>query len=134
MSPPQPMESPLTRRLRFLGFDPWLLLLVAVMITFGLVMVYSGSWDVSWRLFQDPNALFHRQVTNLAVGPAAMGVAAFIPLRLLRKYALHLIVICILALMAVLVVNAGGGPRRSFLGGSGQPSALAKLALLVYPA
>ena len=53
-------ESPLTRRLRFLGFDPWLLLLIAVMVTFGLVMVYSASWDVSWRLFQDPNALFRR--------------------------------------------------------------------------
>src|SRR4030042_2017414 len=130
MSPPQPMESPLTRRLRFLGFDPWLLLLIAVMVTFGLVMVYSASWDVSWRLFQDPNALFRRQLTNLAIGLAALGVAAVTPLRWLRKYALPLIVVCILALMAVLVVNAGGGPRRSFLGGSVQPSALVKLAPL----
>jgi len=130
--PASPIEMPLVRRARFLGFDPWLLLLIAVMIIFGLVMVYSASWDVSWRLFQDPNALFHRQVTNLAIGLAAMGVAAVVPLGLLRKYALPVIVACILALMAVLVVNAGGGPRRSFLGGSVQPSELAKLALIIY--
>jgi cell division protein FtsW len=115
-----------------MGFDPWLLLLLAVMVAFGLVMVYSASWDVSWRLFHDPNALFRRQLTNLVIGLAALGVAAFVPMDWVRKAALPVIVGCILALMAVLVVNAGVGPRRSFLGGSVQPSELAKLALIVY--
>ncbi|MEW6568129.1 MAG: putative peptidoglycan glycosyltransferase FtsW [Chloroflexota bacterium] len=119
-------------RWRILGFDPWLLLLVGVMIVFGLVMVYSASWDVSWRLFQDTSALFRRQVGNLMIGLLILAGASVVPLRWLRKLALPVILVSILALIAVLVVNAGLGPRRSFLAGSVQPSEMAKLALIIY--
>lgn len=125
-----PPASPVRRRL--LGFDPWLVILVAAMICFGLVMVYSASWDVSWRLFGDPSALFRRQVTNLVIGLFAMVFTASIPLRWLRRLALPIILFSILALVAVLVINAGGGPRRAFLAGSVQPSEMAKLALILY--
>lgn len=122
----------IVRRLRQLGFDPWLLLTVAVMITFGLVMVYSASWDVSWRLEGDPAALFRRQFNNLLLGLAAMVLAAQIPLSWLRRLALPIIGFAILTLLAVLVLGVGSGPRRSFLAGSYQPSELAKLALIIY--
>lgn len=117
---------------RPLGFDPWLLLLVGVMIVFGLVMVYSASWDVSWRLYQDPSAIFRRQVGNLSIGLMALAGASMVPVRWLRKLAPAIIAISILALIAVLVVNVGLGPRRSILGGSVQPSEMAKLALIIY--
>ncbi len=119
-------------RWRPLGFDPWLLLLVGVMTVFGLVMVYSASWDVSWRLYQDPSAIFRRQVGNLLIGLIALAGASMMPVRWLRKLALPIIALSILALIAVLVINVGLGPRRSFLGGSVQPSEMAKLALIVY--
>jgi cell division protein FtsW len=125
-----PPASPVRRRL--LGFDPWLVILVAAMICFGLVMVYSASWDVSWRLFGDTSALFRRQVVNLVIGLFAMLFTASIPLRWLRRLALPIILFSILALVAVLVINAGGGPRRAFLSGSVQPSEMAKLALILY--
>ncbi len=73
-----------------LGFDTWLLILVAVMIVFGMVMVYSASWDVSWRLYQDRNALFYRQLLNLGVALVVMFVAAWFPLEWLKKLALPL--------------------------------------------
>ncbi|HSR47064.1 MAG TPA: hypothetical protein VLL77_03660, partial [Anaerolineales bacterium] len=57
---------------RIFGFDSYLVMLVGVMIVFGLVMVYSASWDVSWRLQGDPNALFFRQLGNLLIGLLAM--------------------------------------------------------------
>jgi len=120
------------RRLNFLGFDRWLLILVAVMVGLGLVMVYSASWDVSWRLYQDPGALVRRQVLHLALGLAAMGFAAYFPVGWLRKLALPVIVFALVSLVVLLLVGAGGGPKRAFLGGSIQPSELAKLALIIY--
>ncbi len=122
----------LARRLRDSGFDPWLLLTVSVMVVFGMIMVYSASWDVSWRLEGKPDALFSRQITNFTIGLAAMILAAQIPLAWLRKLALPIIGFAVVALLAVLLIGVGAGPRRSFLSGSIQPSELAKLALILY--
>jgi cell division protein FtsW len=115
-----------------LNFDLWLLLLIGAMLSLGLVMVYSASWDVSWRLYQDANELFRRQLVNVAYGLLAMGIAAFLPVGWLRKLALPTMAFSILALVVVLLVNPGDGPRRAILGNSVQPSELAKLALIVY--
>lgn len=122
----------LARRLRDMGFDPWLLLTVGIMLAFGMVMVYSASWDVSWRLEGRPDALLGRQLINMLLGLTAMVVAAQIPLRWLRKLALPIMGVAILSLLAVLIVSVGAGPRRAFLSGSVQPSELAKLALILY--
>ncbi len=120
------------RSRRPLGFDAWILILVAVMVGFGLVMLYSASWDVSWRLYLDPTALFRRQLVNLVVGIFALIAAAWIPLSWLRRAALPVIVLSIAALIAVLLLSTGDTPRRAFLSGSVQPSELAKLALIIY--
>lgn len=125
---PRPRPSPT----RLWGFDAWLLLLVGIMIAFGLVMVYSASWDVSYRLFGNPNALTLRQIGNLAFGLVALAVAAFFPIRYMRRLATPLILGTILVLFLLLLVSAGSGPRRAFLGGSVQPSELAKLAVVIY--
>ena len=123
--------QPFNRRALF-NLDPWMAVIAAVMIIFGLVMVYSASWDVSWRLHGDPNALFNRQVGNVLIGLVAMLVAFFFPLDWLRRLALPLIAFTILILFAVLVVNLGGEYKRAFLGASVQPSEMAKLALVIY--
>lgn len=115
-----------------LPFDLWLALTVGVMVAIGMVMVYSASWDVSWRLYADPNALFRRQVSNLLVGLVLAFFAYWMPLRVLRRLALPIILVSILTLVAVLVINAGQGPRRGILGASVQPSEMAKLALIIY--
>jgi cell division protein FtsW len=119
-------------RRHVLGFDPGLLVIVGIMMAFGMVMVYSASWDVSWRLYQDHSVLFSRQIGNLLLGLAVMVVAAFFPMDWMKKYALHLIVGTALVLMIVLVLNVGGEYRRSFLEGRIQPSEMAKLALVIY--
>jgi cell division protein FtsW len=123
--------SPKPRR-HVLGFDPGLLVIVGVMLSFGMVMVYSASWDVSWRLFENHTVLFGRQIGNLLIGLAAMVVAAFFPMSWLKKYALHLIAGTALILLTVLMLNLGGEYRRSFLEGRIQPSEMAKLALVIY--
>jgi cell division protein FtsW len=106
--------------------------LVVILISFGLVMVYSASWDVSWRMYGDPNALFRLQVVHLGLGLLAMLVAGWFQIDWLRRLALFLMLGTIIALLAVLIVNAGSEHRRAFLSGSIQPSELAKLALVIY--
>lgn len=115
-----------------MGFDPLVILITASMLIFGLVMVYSASWDVSWRLYSDPNTIFQKQVTNAVLGLGALIVAALFPLDWLRRLALPLIMGTIVILFAVLLVNIGGEYRRAFLGASVQPSEMAKLALVIY--
>ena len=119
-------------RRTLLRTDPWLLLLVGTMVVMGLVTVYSASWDVSWRLHDDPNELFRRQLVNLAFGFVVLITAMAFPIQWLRKLALPIIGICILALLVVLIINTGDGPRRAILGASVQPSEMAKLGLIIY--
>lgn len=128
-----PVAQPLgTRHSRWLGFDPWLLLLIVGMIAFGLVMVYSASWDVSWRLYLDPDAIFFKQLGNLAFAAVVLLLAAFFPLHWLRRLAVPVLGVAIFGLVLPLVLSVGGGPRRAILGGSVQPSEMATLALIIY--
>jgi cell division protein FtsW len=132
-SPIPPVPQPKgTGRGRLLGMDLWMLALVFAMIAFGLVMVYSASWDVSFRLHGDANALFRRQLGNLVIGLLAMGLTAWMPIRWLRRLAVPILAVSMLALLLVLMVNSGDGPRRAILGGSVQPSEMAKLAIIIY--
>ena len=55
----------LQKKFKLMGYDSWLILVVVIMISFGLVMVYSASWDVSFRLYSDPNAIIRRQVVKI---------------------------------------------------------------------
>ena len=128
-SRPLVRPAPFWRRL---GIDPWLLVTLGAMIGLGLVMVYSASWDVSWRLLGDADALFRRQLGNVLISVLALVTSAWFPLRWIRKVALPAILVSILALLLVLMVNAGDGPRRAILGASVQPSEMAKLGLIIY--
>ena len=130
--PTVPLQGSSSRRRLTLGFDPWLLILIVALVAFGLVMVYSASWDVSWRLHKDPNAIFWSQVGHLGLGLIVMLIAAWAPIDWVRRLAPILILVAIGALLAVLLVNVGSAHRRSFLGGSIQPSEMAKLALIIY--
>jgi len=120
------------KQAKFHGYDPWLFVVIISMVAFGLVMVYSASWDVSWRLYDDPYAVFKRQVQNLGVGLVVLVVASRIPLRWLSNLALPGMLFSILTLLMVLIFGASEGPRRAFLSGSIQPSELAKLTMIIY--
>jgi cell division protein FtsW len=126
------MTAPARRRRLTLGADPWLVVLTIVLISFGLVMVYSASWDVSWRLLDDPNALFRSQLLHIGFGLVTLLVAAWFPVPWLRRFALPIMVGTILSLIAVLLINLGADHKRAFIGESIQPSELAKLSLIIY--
>jgi cell division protein FtsW len=117
-----------------LGIDVPLVLIVCTLSVFGLVMVYSASWDYSMTiLFQSPNYMFTRQLMFMALG---IGVAAFLTFfdyHRYKKLAIFAMAGTILLLLVVLVVNEViNNAARTIFQGSGQPSEIAKLVVVIY--
>jgi cell division protein FtsW len=117
-----------------LGIDVPLLLAVISLVVFGLLMVYSASWDYSLMVLGEaPTYMFTRQVVFAGLG---IGLAAFLAVfnyHRFQKLALMLMAGTITLLVIVLVVNEViNNASRTLLGGSVQPSELAKIAIVIY--
>ena len=128
------INSMQNRRPIRLGIDVPLVLIVCTLSVFGLVMVYSASWDYSMTiLFQSPNYMFTRQLMFMALG---IGVAAFLTFfdyHRYKKLAIFAMAGTILLLLVVLVVNEViNNAARTIFQGSGQPSEIAKLVVVIY--
>jgi len=110
------------------------LLVVAIALTvFGLLMLFSASTDFSLFVYDNPYYMFNKQVLWMIVGTGIAFILARMDYHLWQKYALPLMGVTIVLLVGVLVNNqARFGAVRSLLGGSVQPSELAKLAIVVY--
>jgi cell division protein FtsW len=117
-----------------LPFDVPFLLVVIVLLIFGLIMVYSASWDFSILMGEEPTYIFGRQVLWAVLGCAAALIASFVNYHFYRKILIPLGLGTLALLVAVLIVNrqAGDGYTRMLLGGSIQPSELAKAVIVIY--
>jgi cell division protein FtsW (lipid II flippase) len=62
-----------------LAIDIPFLVIVAALLVFGLLMLYSASWDVSWYEFKDVNSFFLRQLLWLGIGSVAAVFFYFSP-------------------------------------------------------
>jgi len=122
------------RRSIRLGIDVPLVLIVCTLSVFGLVMVYSASWDYSMTiLMQSPNYMFTRQLLFMAVGIGAAGLLTFLDYHHYKKLAIFAMVGTILLLFVVLVINETiNNAARTLFQGSGQPSEIAKLVVVIY--
>ena len=118
-------------RLR-LGLDVPMLLIVAFLVVFGMLIVYSASWEASWREFADVNHYFLRQLTLLGLGLVVAVILYFIDYHRLEEnhFALYGILGAIFLLLVGYVV--GEDPRSLLERRSIQPSELAKLATVIY--
>ena len=108
---------------------------VATLVVFGVIAVYSASYAFAAFEFDDPNYFFRRQAMWAVIGFGALLVFMNLDYRWLRYLALPLIAVTILMLAAVLVVGDDvNGARRWITIGpfGGQPSELAKFAVLIY--
>jgi cell division protein FtsW len=119
---------------RFLrGFDMPLLVVVVALTVFGLAMLYSSSWDFSLGAYGDAMYMFNRQVTWLGLGVIVAGILAFFDYHHWRKLVVPAMAITIMLLVTVLLMNGiRFGAKRAILGGSVQPSELAKLVSILY--
>lgn len=134
MSRRDPMRSEASRRSMQLGIDVPLLLIVIMLVVFGLLMVYSASTDYSITVLgEESTYMFYRQLRWLALGIVLAAIAAWMNYHWWQKIAVVGMGATIVLLIAVLINNEViNYATRTFLGGSGQPSELAKLMIVIY--
>jgi cell division protein FtsW len=117
-----------------LRFDVPLLLIVITLIIYGLVMVYSASWDFSYIVLgEEPHTMFLNQLRSLAIALVAALVLSVFPYQRYRRLLVPMMLVVIVMLIGVLVINRDTSVVvRTMMGGSVQPSELAKLAIVIY--
>jgi cell division protein FtsW len=126
-------EQPVRKKLFGLPIDGLLIVIVGALVAFGLMMVYSTTFDWSYQSYGDPSLIFFRQVRWLGLGVLCMAVAAYMPYRWWRRLSLIVMGLTVALLAAVLLFGSETfNAQRSFFNGSVQPSELAKLATILY--
>lgn len=110
---------------------------VVVLLSIGIVMIYSTSAIFAQEKYGDSYYYLKRQAIWIALGLAAFACAVNTDYHSLREHSLTLFLLSI-ALCAMVFVpgigrTAGGATRWLWLGGmSIQPSEIAKFALILY--
>jgi cell division protein FtsW len=122
---------------RKLAPDIWLFGVAVVLLSAGVVMVYSASAIVAADRFHDPYFFLKKQIFWALLGAACMWMAIRVDYRRLERFVLPLLIFAGVLLVLVLVSPFGqaiNGTRRWIRLGpvSFQPAELAKLALVVY--
>lgn len=111
-----------------------LLVIVVALIVFGLLMLYSASWDFSRAAYDgDAMYMFNRQLMWLGLGIAAATVLAFLDYHRWRQFIVPAMAFTVLMLIVVLVMSeVRFNATRTIFNGSIQPSELAKLVSILY--
>jgi cell division protein FtsW len=124
-----------TRRKAFqLKIDLPLIMVVITLLVFGLLMVYSASWDFAFFLYDgNPYAIFVRQIAWVIIGSLIAGALAFMDYHWLKHIVVYALIGTILLLLYVLVFGVErNNAQRTLIEGSIQPSELAKLVVVLY--
>jgi cell division protein FtsW len=115
------------------SFDLPLLVAVFALVIFGLVMLFSASWDFSLNIYDEPMYMFNRQLMWLGLGLVAASAFAFFDYHYWRRLIVPAMLATIVLLIGVLLMNEIRlGAKRAFFDGSVQPSELAKLVSIIY--
>jgi len=115
------------------GGDVILLLAVIAIVVFGLLMLYSASWDFSFQIYGSASHMFVRQLLWLGLGVLTAFVLTRIDYHYWRNLSVPAILLTIALLLGVLFMNEIRlGAARTFYEGSIQPSELAKLVTIIY--
>ncbi len=129
----KPLAGATVSRPLRLGIDVPMLLAVMALLGFGLLMVYSASWQPSMLREEHPGFYFLNQLKWALLGTAAATVVMYIDYRRWRKLVVVMMIVMIALLFAVLIFGESRyGSKRTLFSGSIQPSELAKLAIIVY--
>ncbi len=116
-----------------LGIDVPMLLVVITLMIFGLVMVYSASYDYSLAYYGDAYRIFQRQVMFMLLGIGVAVLLALLDYHIWQRLAVPVGVLAVVGLFAVLIANnVLNNAARTLWEGSIQPSELAKLITVIY--
>jgi cell division protein FtsW len=114
-------------------YDYLLIVITAALLIVGLMMVYSATFALGYQLYGQPTYFFIRQTLWMALGLIAMIVTARIEYHTWRKWSIPIMAGALLLLGLVLAIGSDRfGGQRWLLGGSVQPSEIAKLAVIIY--
>ena len=115
------------------GLDVPLVLTVVALAVFGLIMLYSASFDFSFNEYGSSTYMFLRQVKWLGLGIAVAFVLSLLDYHNWRKLVVFAMLGTICLLIAVLFINEIRlGASRTLFQGSYQPSEPAKLVAVIY--
>jgi cell division protein FtsW len=116
-----------------LGLDVPLLLATITLTIFGLVMVFSASWDFSYIIHDSNTYMFGRQALFAVLGILSAVLAYFLDYHHWRRLAIPMMAVTVIALGAVFLVNeVRYGAARTLSEGSFMPSEAAKLVTIIY--
>jgi cell division protein FtsW len=116
-----------------------LVLLTAVLLAFGLAVLYSASWKFAPEHASSAYFLF-RQLTGLAAGAVAFAVAAKLDAERWRQWAWPMMIVTIVCMLVIIlpftesIAPRINGSRRFLIGTSVQPSEIGKLAVVMWTA
>src|SRR6266542_5173611 len=114
-------------------FDMPLLLTVIALLVFGLIMLYSASYDFSFNQYGSSTYMFVRQVRWLALGVVLAFVLSVFDYHHWRRIIVIAMLITIALLVTVSIINEIRlGASRTLYQGSYQPSEVAKLISVIY--
>ncbi|MDF2668860.1 MAG: spoVE2 [Paenibacillus sp.] len=117
--------------------DPWILLATLLILTIGVVMVYSASAVLAFHDFGDYGYYVKRQLVFAVLGVITMYFTMNTDYWVWKKYAKPGLIICFILLIIVLIPGIGvvRGGARSWLGIGSlgiQPSEFMKLGMIVF--
>lgn len=118
--------------------DYWILILTALLLTIGLVVVYSISPGLAASQHVSQNYFVTKQLLDVVLGISAFAIAAYIPVDIWKQFTKPLIIITLVGCLvaAITPVNALYPAHRWIRLGSFsfQVAELIKLSLLVWTA
>jgi len=114
-----------------------LVLVMAVLLAFGLAVLYSASAIVAMQENRDSWYYIARQITGVLGGVVAFAVAAKLPAEKWEKWAWPIMWLTIVALVLCLALPQSiaprvNGSRRFLFGSSFQPSEFGKLGVVIW--
>jgi cell division protein FtsW len=128
-----PRKAQSGSRISYGQIDVPLALAIIALCVFGLIMVYSASWDFSQAVYNSSTHIFYRQILWMGLGVSLIFGLNLLDYHKYRDLVVGLLAVTIALLVAVLIVNEVRlGAVRTFFQGSIQPSELAKLVVVLY--
>ncbi len=115
--------------------DFLILLLTLILVSFGIVMVFSASSIIAYMEKNDHWYYTIKQGVWAIIGITAMLIIARTPYNLLKKAALPIAILSFLSLIIVLIFGSVQNGAKSWLiiaGFSIQPAEYAKISLILY--
>jgi cell division protein FtsW len=100
----------------------------AALLALGMMMVYSSTFAMGYRNFDDASHYFDRQLLWLGIGLVLVVVTSLIRYQHLKKISIALLFVSLGMLVALVALGKG----RHLWGDSISPVELAKLAVIIY--